>query len=817
MSAPISISRARGLTLNEDRVFGLAIRFGSPAEKDRERQYFDAGTQLYLDHYIPGAPVWLSHLIDYARSTPDRVAFLEDSTPIGEMVDYRVTPEGVWVTTQLTLAHDDPRYAPLVEALRAGKMRYSSDSIQHLVNPRVEADGRIAVWPLAGLSIVNREFAAEPRQPPLAARGHFPRVFYRALKAAFPSEAAQRAPHGALYLVQQHAPDWDAPAQRVPAQPTNQTTQTQVKQTISRTSRRRTIMPTKKRHTLPPGAAKATLDAINAVVRQAAELMEIEPTPAALARVLQAGPGADGADKMDEASQGRFNELLLELAQLLGVPGDEPSIDAIIEALRYLQQGGESGAEPEAQAVPPDAAAQAAPPAKAVIEGMVIQPATLDPTAFQRMVQEAVTEALAPPAQEAAKAQASPSAQPQAEDDANGAPAARSLRLADLVGAGAKAAALALTQQAHAAPPAAPVPAGASTVTGAFLAPDRDGPASKAWHLKRKAQPMSYKAILNAIHDGPEAAKALGISANEHGAFVLPVTQAQEIIDLLYDQMVATALGADFEQMATMEMNVPKMLSGASAFYIADNEAAVESQTRWGQVTLRLKRLTAMTRISNRWLKYATGPRAEQKVRDDLVKCVRLRQDLDVLRGAGSVPSSSDSGAAPLGVRFAEGVEKLDLAGEAPTLETLQAMVLHLQRHNIEDDGSYGWAMNPLTHALFVNMKDGDGNPVLRESWAEGAKMTLLGYPVKLTNAIPLNLGSKGLPTASGSYTEFYFGRWSDLVVGIGQDVRLSTTVERYWEYDQTGVRVDVDWDAVLFRSESFVVAHGCATNVPGE
>jgi HK97 family phage major capsid protein len=185
---------------------------------------------------------------------------------------------------------------------------------------------------------------------------------------------------------------------------------------------------------------------------------------------------------------------------------------------------------------------------------------------------------------------------------------------------------------------------------------------------------------------------------------------------------------------------------------------------------------------------------------------VRTRQDIDVLRGTGSVPGATHSGSAPLGIRFVADVTLLELDA-LPTLEDLQSMVLTLQQNNIEDDGTFGWAMNPLALSLFSNLKDADGNPVLRETWAEGPKQTLLGYPVKQTNAIPLNLGAKGTPSASGVYTEIYFGRWSDVVVGMGTDVEVRTTSERYWEFDQTGIRVDVDWDAVVFRAESFVVA----------
>jgi HK97 family phage major capsid protein len=104
-------------------------------------------------------------------------------------------------------------------------------------------------------------------------------------------------------------------------------------------------------------------------------------------------------------------------------------------------------------------------------------------------------------------------------------------------------------------------------------------------------------------------------------------------------------------------------------------------------------------------------------------------------------------------------------------------------------------------------MKDANGSPVLRKNWADKPYATLLGYRYATTTQVPITLGTSGKVTSSGELSEIYFGRWSDMVIGVGMDVSVSTTTERYWELDQVGIRVDVDWDAVLFRPEAFVVA----------
>ena len=371
-------------------------------------------------------------------------------------------------------------------------------------------------------------------------------------------------------------------------------------------------------------------------------------------------------------------------------------------------------------------------------------------------------------------------------------------------------------QRLHALPPTGVVPpAGDAPAFGAFAVPPEGArrlPASKsfAFNYARQTPPAevpSFKAILQAVVTGAAACKAIGLFPSDDGGYVLPVTRSQEIIDLLYAKEVAMALGADFQTMTTQTMEVPKFIEGAQAFCLADNEEAVESQARFGQVVLNLKRLTAMTRVSRRWIRYTSGPAAERKLRDDMAKVVTLRQDLDILRGTGAVPTSQDRGAAPLGLRWTEGVTKLNAGSQPPTLELLEQMVLTLLRHNVDDDGTFGWAMHPMTLARFTNLRSANGEPLLRQNWADMPYPTLMGYRYATTTQIPINLGVSGNPTQNGNLSEIYFGRWSDMVIGVGQDVAVSTTTERYWEFDQVGIRVDVDWDAKVFRPEAFVVA----------
>jgi HK97 family phage major capsid protein len=759
---PIAIL-APALELRDDRVTGLAIRFGSPAERDREGQYFDAQTNLYLDSYIPGAPVWLSHNIDYARSTPDYAVVWEDPSPIGHMLSYQVTPQGVWVTVQLTLDHEDPRYGPLVEMLLAGEGAYSSDSVRHIVAPRIEEDGHIAEWPVAGLSIVHRSFAAEPRQPPLTAK-----ALFSALKAAFPAPA-QSAPGGVLYLAQQRCAEQDR-AQRAPActPPLDQS-----------------VKPTRSFEAMKT-LSKEQRTQLDALVADAAKALGVKPDVSVLLGALKAVDPA----QMDEATAAQVNDLLGRLAALLGLE-DGADIGQLIAALQAL-------GSPEA--APPEEADKADPPQ--------VDAAAIADAVFRRLEPKLGELAAKGTAEPPATPQAPPAAPAQDGDAAK----AAGFPVGEIIAETAKATTEALLKQGLTAPATGVMPPG--SMTGAFAHAPAGQPAAKAvagWNLRKPGGKMTYAKAVSAVLDGPDAAKAIGLTQGESGGFLVPQEQSQEFIELLEDEMILSALGADFIPMTAQSMIVPKMLDGATAYYVADNAEITESEPQFGQVTLNLRRIAVLVPISNAWIKRA-GWNGENRIRDNMKGAVRRRMELDCMRGTGKAPSSQDSGSAPLGVRFIDGVGKINLDGAIPTLETLQAMVLTLQQNNVADDGTYGWAMNPRTLSIFTNMRNAIGEPVFRTSWADGAKQTLLGYPVRVTNALPLNLNSKGVPSASGAYTELYFGRWSDLVVGVGTDVEIATSTERYFEKDMTLIRAIMDFDGVVFHGESFVVAYNAST-----
>jgi len=151
-------------------VGGYGVVFGSPQRRDKQLEYFDKDTDLWLDHY-DNQPVFVDHTLD------------EDGNPtteprkvkIGKIKRYKIDNKGVFFEVEL----DDSDIADnTLNRIQKGEMFWSSGAPAHLV--RYEDDGRIDNWPVIELSATD-----DPAEP------HGTDI--RMIKAYLPDYDADRA------------------------------------------------------------------------------------------------------------------------------------------------------------------------------------------------------------------------------------------------------------------------------------------------------------------------------------------------------------------------------------------------------------------------------------------------------------------------------------------------------------------------------------------------------------------------------------------------------------------------------------------------
>jgi hypothetical protein len=125
---------------------------------DSDGQYFDADTNIMQDSY-PKPPLFYQHGVE-----PGAKGLQGNPVVIGKTISIEKKPDGLHIRAILDKTSE---YAKRVwEAIKKGIVAVSSDSIAHLARLDVDGKviqyeknrpGRIAVWPLAGVSLWEKD------------------------------------------------------------------------------------------------------------------------------------------------------------------------------------------------------------------------------------------------------------------------------------------------------------------------------------------------------------------------------------------------------------------------------------------------------------------------------------------------------------------------------------------------------------------------------------------------------------------------------------------------------------------------------------
>ena len=129
----------------------LGVPFGSPDDRDSDKQFFSSNTQLHLREGE------VTNVYYYHGYTPDGKP-QDAPIQIGTAKHERTDSAGHWFRVILDKTSE---YARRVwEAAKDGLARASSGSIAHLV--RVAKDGQILSWPFAELSVFDTDQRRQP-------------------------------------------------------------------------------------------------------------------------------------------------------------------------------------------------------------------------------------------------------------------------------------------------------------------------------------------------------------------------------------------------------------------------------------------------------------------------------------------------------------------------------------------------------------------------------------------------------------------------------------------------------------------------------
>ncbi len=326
--------------------------------------------------------------------------------------------------------------------------------------------------------------------------------------------------------------------------------------------------------------------------------------------------------------------------------------------------------------------------------------------------------------------------------------------------------------------------------------------------------------------------KALLVSVGPSGGFIVPPDYVNAIIELLRPRAQVRGAGPRVIPMPRGTMTLPGQASAASASYGSENAKITKSQQTLNQIVATYKKLTALVPVSNDMMRYA-DPAVDAFVRDDLVKVMALREDLAFLLGTGLADSPKGyltfaneyavDGGGTAGVFDLTGAAACTAASGGNFITTTASFTLatvaqeiggainKLDTANVPDTKRV-WFMHPRSKNYLLNVQNSLGVYVYRDEVLKG---TLLGYPIKTTTQIPINIIS---PSSANTDTSFVILAEMDESM-ILDSMQLELAVSREGSYiDENGNTVSAfQQDQTIIRAiqeHDFQLRHRAACAV---
>ena len=267
-------------------------------------------------------------------------------------------------------------------------------------------------------------------------------------------------------------------------------------------------------------------------------------------------------------------------------------------------------------------------------------------------------------------------------------------------------------------------------------------------------------------------------TASAAGDLVFTDARPGSFIELLRNRLALNTLGITTLTGLVGPVAIPKKLSGATAYWVAEKGEPTESNPTVGQVNLTGKTLGAFTEFSRKLLLQSSID-VETMVRNELVTTMALEIDRAGLYGLGSVSQ-------PQGLKRVTGINTVDFAANAPTHAELVEMESAINADNA-DIGAMAYLTNSTRYGGFKTTEKASGTAAFI---LEQPGNTVNGYPVVRSNQVESN--------------DVWFGVWSQMIMGMWGAITLQANP---YALDKSGgVRVTAfqDVDVAVRYPECF-------------
>lgn len=246
--------------------------------------------------------------------------------------------------------------------------------------------------------------------------------------------------------------------------------------------------------------------------------------------------------------------------------------------------------------------------------------------------------------------------------------------------------------------------------------------------------------------------------------------------------VILNAPGVTVEGSST-PIKFPKLSGNANAGFIAENEKIPDEADTldFGELTLMptdLKAVKTIVRVSNELIRMAKTS-VSTVLQNKVVSDVRDTLDLALLTGDGAENTITGL--------LNSGIETAPFSPVDP--DTVMDGLAYMSGNEAVPTRIY---MSGTDFFTMRKLKDNDGRYLLQADVSSGARYSLHGVPVTVTNKLPAG--------------KMVMGNMADLVVVRDLDPAVTILTERYADFDQTGIRVVARYDQGVLRDESFLI-----------
>ena len=285
----------------------------------------------------------------------------------------------------------------------------------------------------------------------------------------------------------------------------------------------------------------------------------------------------------------------------------------------------------------------------------------------------------------------------------------------------------------------------------------------------------------------------LTVGTNSAGGFLKPTEHlGDQFVDALRSRLVFNELGSRFMSGLTGDVAIPKLATGVSAGFVAENGATSEVNAVFSQITMSPKSLGAFTDVS-RLLMIQSDPSVEQIVRDDLLNAIAQKVEDVAIEGGGSNE--------PTGITGTTGIGSVAIGtnGGAMTWAKVTDLVKEVEIDNAAINGNtLAYLSNPKVKSHLAStskVASTDSVMLLDAPWN-----SLYGYNMAVTNNVPSDL-TKGTGTGLSA---MIFGDFSQLMIGLFSTPDV--LIDPYTAGSSGAVRIRVmqEIDVAVRHAQSF-------------